>query len=546
MGILDKAKKLGNSALNASQKMSEGITNTIGDLSRDARASEHTMYELFVPGYGLGIKFAFTDNSILYGKEEYAYSDLEPIRVLNPATRVTNGTAQTHANGKLLTLAYEFGQRERFFNMLHYANEQIDQARGIKRDYEYVLYTSDASRLEVYSEYVMLYYFSSSAGDFVSNAMAGGATGIVIRYADMKELPTIAKNGEGRSCLKLQWNARGSISKLDLPLNDENEQLAREIVIYIQSVSQNVTENESKKADHLQEALDDWDQVIGNEHCFILGGKELRVSEERDVYNTHRRRYQKMAKTLATTAMNEYQTTIHDLVTFIEFYPEIYRKYLDCAVQKTVDVCVMEGLYTVTSETLMQQHYQSYHEGMDIYRKIQEMLGITEEENQKNASRTMAGTPSIIGGGFGAKGAAKGMLRASVINTAIGSVTKSVAKGQMQINPAQQSEIYKTIDLNDLFQRVFRDYFSLVTSLSRILLKNGRNIGTPRADASTQAQSIFKNLSNPNFPQEKKLDTMLFILDQDPYHTELYRYLISICGETAEVKALEEYFGFLV
>ena len=125
MGLFDKARELGNGALDATKKMSSGITNKIAESSHDERAAEHTMYELFVPGYGLGVKFAFTESSVIYGKEEYAYAELDPIQMINPATRITNGTAQTRANGKVLTLAYESDQSDRFVNALSYANGKI-------------------------------------------------------------------------------------------------------------------------------------------------------------------------------------------------------------------------------------------------------------------------------------------------------------------------------------------------------------------------------------------------------------------------------------
>lgn len=70
-------------------------------------------------------KFIFTENSLIYGSAEYCYAELTQINIVNPPRPISNGVAQTRANGKCLTLAFEYSQKERFASALTCANEQI-------------------------------------------------------------------------------------------------------------------------------------------------------------------------------------------------------------------------------------------------------------------------------------------------------------------------------------------------------------------------------------------------------------------------------------
>ena len=116
------------------QKAVNGAQQVVGDLSGSQSANSasnntsHTMYEVFTPKFGIGKKFIFTENSLIYGNNEYKYSELTQIFLVNPPMQFTNGVANTMANGKRLILAFEYSQKERFARALTYANEKIASA----------------------------------------------------------------------------------------------------------------------------------------------------------------------------------------------------------------------------------------------------------------------------------------------------------------------------------------------------------------------------------------------------------------------------------
>ena len=50
-------------------------------------------------------------------------------------------------------------------------------------------------------------------------------------------------------------------------------------------------------------------------------------------------------------------------------------------------------------------------------------------------------------------------------------------------------------------------------------------------ETTQQANNIFQNMSNPNFPQDKLLDVFLDILKTNPYNTEYHKFMLSRFGE---------------
>ena len=80
---------------------------------------------------------------------------------LSNTENISNGGAQTRANGKYLNLIFEYSQKERFANVLTYANEQIASANGNTKNYKYILQSPNGTKLEVYEDYAILYYLKS-------------------------------------------------------------------------------------------------------------------------------------------------------------------------------------------------------------------------------------------------------------------------------------------------------------------------------------------------------------------------------------------------
>lgn len=104
-GFFNQLNSTVKKAMNGAQKVVSDISGS-QSANTSSNNTSHTMYEVFTPALGLGKKFIFTENSLIYGSAEYAYSELTQINITNPPRPMSNGVAQTNANGKYLHFSF--------------------------------------------------------------------------------------------------------------------------------------------------------------------------------------------------------------------------------------------------------------------------------------------------------------------------------------------------------------------------------------------------------------------------------------------------------
>lgn len=523
------------------------------------------MYEEFIPTMGLGKRFVFTENSLIFGTKEYAYSQLSPITLVTAATFITNGVAQTKTeDGITLTLGYNHKDNERFATVLTYANKQIDIANGNAPNYKYILQSPSGSKIEVYDDYITLYYVKSGStkgsesvnvisksfgmsggglsgkiagglgkaldgvGGFTSalgNTTKGGATGNIIMFTD----------------LNIQLNDDTLIiNEYSIPIGQKNIDLAREIIAYIKNTLESV--QKGPKPSPIEQEI--WEQIKGKARTFSFYGEALVIPENLDIFNSYRKKFKGFAEKCVERAKSDYKTRVKDFVSFMEFFPKIYKDNLSPIVQKAVDILISEGDWTVTFDSFFDLHTSAFHLALDDYNAMVESVRLTVEKNQKAVAGAMSYVPNMIGGGFSFKGALKGMAVAETFNAVKKGVGNNAMKNASNINRAQQAELYGRIKIDILFNRIFVDYWNVYNSLVWTLKQKGHDIWWQTKDVDQQAKNIFNNLSNPNFPQDKILPALISLILTNPYSPEYYEFAISRFGQSAEIDKIKEYFGY--
>lgn len=539
--------------------------NPVNGRAGNQTAQSPQMYEEFIPTLGLGKRFAFTENSLIFGNKEYAYSQLSPITLVTAATVLSNGVAQTITkNGLTLTLGYNHKDNERFAIALTYANKQIDIVNGNAKNYKYILQSPSGSKIEVYDDYITLYYVKSGStkgsesvnaiskgfgmsgeglsgkiasglgkaldgvGGFTTalgNTTKGGTTGNIIMFTDLN----IQLDGDTLI-----------INEYHIPIGQQNVALAKEIIVYIEKTLE--AEKAEPQAQPIEEEI--WEPIQGRARKFNFHGGIIEVPENLDIFNSYRLKFKELAKKYVDRAKSEYKTRVKDFVSFIEFFPKIYSENLTPIIQRAVDILISENAWTVTFESLFDQHTKEFHLALDDYKVMLESANLTVQKNQQATAGIMSFVPNMVGGGFGLKGALKGMAIAGAYNTVRGGIEKSLIKNAANIRPSQQAELYGRIKHDILFNRVFADYWNVVHTLIWTLNQNGHNIWWQTKDVDRQAKNIFKNLSNPNFPQDKVLNTLIELIKLNPYSPEYYEFAVSRFGNSDEIIKIKEYFGY--
>lgn len=522
------------------------------------------VYEEFVPALGMGRKFAFKEKSLVYSDKEYEYAKLKPITLVTAPTFASNGVAQTTTeDGELLTLAFTYKDNARFNSVLAYANEQINAEHGNVKKYKFVLQSPSGSKVEIYNDYLIVYYLKSETnkgsesvnkiskgfglsgngfagkitgglgkaldsigglGAGINNAFKGGSTGDIIMFAELNVSIS---------------NDNLIINNYSIPIGQQNMDLAKEIITYIDDTLKAAKE----KSEIPPMTSEVWEPIVGEIRDFNFYGKILRIPENLDVFNSYRLKFKEIAQKCLERAKAEYDLKINDFISFMEFFPKIYSDNLTPIIQKAVDVLVANGNWTVTFDSFYEQHTSAFHLGIDDYNAMTESVNLTVANKQRSVASVMSHVPTMVGGGFGFKGALKGMAMATTFNAVTQGISNATIKNASNITPLQQAELYGRIKADILLKRVFCDYWNVYNSLVWTLKKSGSDIWWQTKDADQQYKNIFQNLSNPNFPQDKVLDTLIELILTNPYSPEYYEFAISRFGQSEDITKIEEYFG---
>ena len=263
-----------------------------------------------------------------------------------------------------------------------------------------------------------------------------------------------------------------------------------------------------------------------------------------DIFNSYRLRFRDLSAKYADLARAEYNKKVRDLVTFMEFFPKIYSSHLQTLGQKATDIFISEGIWSITVESFLKEHTEAFHLALDDWNTMAESIRLTVESNVQGVAKIASFVPNMQGFGFGLKGALKGVAMAEAFNFVRDGIESKSVQSAMNIKHAQQHELYQRIKPEILFENVRADYWNMFLTIVFILRRNKRDIWWPKDELEQQANGIFQNLSNPNFPQDKIVDVVLGLLKLDPYKEDYYKYMVSRFGDTEEVKAIRDYFGF--
>ena len=287
----------------------------------------------------------------------------------------------------------------------------------------------------------------------------------------------------------------------------------------------------------------DNNQIVPIEKNFSIFNRMLNIPENLDLFNSYRLIFRDLARQCTKELEIEYNKNIQNLDEFLSKFPCLYNNKIEPLIKKSIDILLSEGVRTVTYDSFLKQHLNDFHLAMDDYTVMVNNFNAALEENQQKKANIWGYVPSLIGGGFGLVGALKGIATATAYNLIRDGIEANSLKSA-NVKPEQRANIYKLLNTNTLFDRVFYDYWDVFLSLVWTLRQNGKNIWWPANDADVQANNIFINLSNPNFPQDKIIDAMLQILKTTPYNVDYYNFLISEFGETDEITKIKNYFGY--
>ena len=469
----------------------------------------------------------FFEDHIEFGTESFSYSDLSEITISHMPTVLASGTAQTlyKPGNRAISMTF-FNDVPGFLAAVDYANGNISEASGSSAGRKFLLRSPDGSKLEIYEDYIA----TTVTGKGLSAVISHNDNTNIIMFKNVVSLS--AASG---TQLEISYKTdSGEPVQFTISFASSDAELVNEIISYVQNYTPDLS-------DEIEEET--WKFVTGNVREFPILGKQLVVNENWDVFNSYRKIYMNCAAAYTQQLEKKYVARVNNFETFMKFYIPLYKEYLEKMINKTTDILVSAGIWTETSESIMQRHVAQNHLAMDDYTTLYDSLMLTVQNNKNKVAAVTSFVPNLVGGGFGLKGAAVGIAKATAFNL-LRDGAEAALIDSMNISAAQKAELYGRINQKVLFERAFLDMWRVFQTLIDIMNENGKNIWFPTDADSAKADNIMKNISNPNFPQEQFPDVMVAVIGMNPYKKSIYELLISRGADENEVRSISEYFGY--
>lgn len=282
-----------------------------------------------------------------------------------------------------------------------------------------------------------------------------------------------------------------------------------------------------------------WQRLDGKEKQFTLDGSVVRVAAELDTCMKYKSFFQQAAKYYTDRFTFRYHQCVKDYDTLLYYFQDMYMEGLNAMVNRACSIFLVFNVFNVNVQTFMSYQLDTYDRAIKSYST---MLGIQTKRNNEagKIGETVGNSIQVQGGGFGIKGAAKGIAQAEVFNLGMNMLGKYFSH-QLKLSAVEKTEIFSKFKEDVFFQEVYSDYVNTFYSLIQLLAENGilENISTRTGE---EYNTLVGNIRNPLFPKDKIAPILSELISKFPFTVESYNVLKSIYGENEEVKAIMNYF----
>lgn len=290
-------------------------------------------------------------------------------------------------------------------------------------------------------------------------------------------------------------------------------------------------------------APDQWTVLTGTERVFTIDGSTIVVSKNLDACLQYHTVFQSTAKYYAEQFQFKYRNCVQDFDTLIHYFSDMYTEGLQEMISRAYSLLLPFGVFSIDIKAFLTQHLNTYRKAIDSY---EAMAGIEQSKNQaaENTGNQIGGAIRLRGGGFGLKGAMKGMAKAEAFNLGMGLLGKYVAS-QNKMTQEEKAKVYASFNQEVFFQEVYSDYCNVFYTWVQTLADSGvlDNVTTK---ISKEYNMILTNLKNPMFPQNQFSATLSKLISSNPFVPECFELLQQKYGQTDEVKQIFNYFSVKV
>lgn len=289
------------------------------------------------------------------------------------------------------------------------------------------------------------------------------------------------------------------------------------------------------------EEPEQWTALTGNSKQFELDGNIINVSQELDTCFQYKDLFKQSAQYYANRFEFRYHQCVKDYDTLLHYFEDMYMEGLDPMLERAYSLFLVFGVFNVDKQTFYNYQLDTYNRAVTSYST---MLGITLEKKQSADSfgNKLGNSVRLQGGGFGLKGAAKGIAKAETFNFGMSALGKFVSH-QLQMSDEEKAQIFSKFKEDVFFKEVYNDYLCTFFSMIQFLADNGilKQIYTKTGN---EYNTMINNLKNPMFPKDKVGQLLADMISKYPFAQAEYELLINVYGENDETREIINYFNF--
>ena len=282
-----------------------------------------------------------------------------------------------------------------------------------------------------------------------------------------------------------------------------------------------------------------WSSEQGEEKVFNLSGATVKVSSEFDTCMRYRQKFAEAANYYTERFKYKYSVCVNSFDTLTHYFMDIYREGLHPMLYRAYSLLLPFGVFDIDNNSFNELHVSLFNRAIQSY---QAMCGIEESINQKaqNIGDTVGGAVTMQGGGFGLKGAMKGVAKAEAFNFGMGLIGKYVSN-QMKMTPQQKAAAFEAFKEDLFFEEVYSDYYNTFLTLIHALSQRGL-IKDVKVISDDTAVTMINNLKNPMFPKERIPQSLATLISMYPFEESVFSLAEELLGKTSECESIKEYF----
>ena len=282
-----------------------------------------------------------------------------------------------------------------------------------------------------------------------------------------------------------------------------------------------------------------WSPLTGTAKEFSLDGNTLSVSANLDACMQYRELFKTSARYYADRFEYKYKECVQDFDTLIHYFTEMYIEGLTPMIYRAYSVLLSFGVVNADAQIMTSRHIDTYKRAITSY-EIMSGIEVSRQEMANSLGNQVGNSVHMQGGGFGLKGAMKGVAQAEAINLAIGALGKFV-EIQSQMSKEEKANVYSKFNQELFFEEVYSDYFNTFMTMITFLVENNE-LDNISVIVGNDYNVMIQNLQNPMFPNDKVVPSIIKLISTYPFETKNFELLQEKLGQTEEVNQIMQYF----